>query len=947
MKRIFAFLSTLLLTLTINAQSPDKFKYQAVIRNTDDSIKANQSVNIQIGILQSNSSNFPIYIETHFKTTTSLGLVNLVIGDGTVVTGSISGIDWSAGPYYIKIWVDGIEMGTSQLLSVPYAKYAEKAGNEFSGNYNDLTNKPTLFVGNYSDLSNKPILFDGSWNSLSEKPSLFSGSYMDLSNRPVLFDSSWLAIKGKPQFSSIAFSGSYNDLLNLPALFSGSYLDLNNKPALFSGNYADLFGKPMLWDSTWYSIKNKPTTIVGFGITDAFNGQYSSLTGTPSLSTVATSGNYNDLTGKPQLYDSTYTSLKGIPILAKVATTGNYNDLTGSPDLFDSTYSSLKGVPVFAKVATTGKYNDLLNKPSLIDSVGNFAVLLSGNQTVAGNKSFITKITVPNPITFDDAVNKAYVDSLKREVDLLKGKLAILSNEAKTYATSDTSGIISDFEGNSYKYIKIGSQTWMTENLRATKFNDGTPISEVAETASWISQSSPAYCWYNNDMKTYKYKYGALYNKYVISAGQICPVSWHIPTDKEWTTLEMAAGGIVTGGGNLKESGYLHWISPNQGATNSTGFTATPGGSRYNDGSFRDLGYYGNWWLIASPYQWTRYLINTIPYLRQGFNFLQEGFSIRCMKDTGTLLQPSLYTLNTNAKELTPFTAISGGNITSDGGAAIISRGVCWNTTPSPVVTDSHTTDGIEIGAFPSTITGLSPNTSYYARAYATNATGTAYGNEITFTTLCVNTAVFNPNAQYWTMTDQDGNIYRFVHIDRHDWMAENLRVTKYRNGDIIPTDTSSADWANLITGATCTYSNTTICDSITTYGRLYNWYAATDSRNLAPLGWHVPSDAEWVDLQSFLDHQFDAMTELKEAGHAHWRFINNATNETGFTALPAGMRMPDGTFSDFRGGAYWWSTRWISPTEAYSRFMTFGRDFDEVWANKKYGMSIRLVKDY
>jgi len=125
-----------------------------------------------------------------------------------VVSGSISTIDWSAGPYYIKISVDGVEMGTSQLLSVPYALHAKNAGNGFTGNYNDLSNKPALFDGDYTNLTNKPVLFDGKYSSLTETP--------------VAWDSSWASVKNKPSFATVATSGSYNDLSNKPSTTTGT-----------------------------------------------------------------------------------------------------------------------------------------------------------------------------------------------------------------------------------------------------------------------------------------------------------------------------------------------------------------------------------------------------------------------------------------------------------------------------------------------------------------------------------------------------------------------------------------------------------------------------------------------------------------------------------------------------------------------------------------------------
>jgi hypothetical protein len=145
MKRIKVFLSAMLIIIIeVSAQSPDKFKYQAIIRNTDGTIRANQNVNVQIGILQGSLTGTLIYLETHSVNANSMGIVNLAIGDGIVDSGSLSGIDWSVGPFFLKIRVDSSEMGTSQILSVPYAKYAEKAGNGFSGHYSDLIGQPNL-----------------------------------------------------------------------------------------------------------------------------------------------------------------------------------------------------------------------------------------------------------------------------------------------------------------------------------------------------------------------------------------------------------------------------------------------------------------------------------------------------------------------------------------------------------------------------------------------------------------------------------------------------------------------------------------------------------------------------------------------------------------------------------------------------------------------------------
>lgn len=245
----------LMLFYSVFGQAPNMFNYQAVIRNADGTLKVDQNVNIQIGLIQGSATGTSVYVETHAVQTNAMGLINLQVGSGTVVSGTIDSIDWSKGPYFLKLWVNGAEMGASQILSVPYALYAKKTGSGFSGNYNDLTNRPSLFSGNYADLTGKPDLFDGSWNSLVDKPIIFNGSYFDLTNKPVLWDSSWISIKNKPNFSAIAISGSYSDLLEKPTYA---------KVAL-TGNYKDLSDLPQLFDSTWINIKGKPTTLNGYG----------------------------------------------------------------------------------------------------------------------------------------------------------------------------------------------------------------------------------------------------------------------------------------------------------------------------------------------------------------------------------------------------------------------------------------------------------------------------------------------------------------------------------------------------------------------------------------------------------------------------------------------------------------------------------------------------------
>jgi len=166
-------------------------------------------------------------------------------------------------------------------------------------------------------------------------------------------------------------------------------------------------------------------------------------------------------------------------------------------------------------------------------------------------------------------------------------------------------------------------------------------------------------------------------------------------------------------------------------------------------------------------------------------------------------------------------------------------------------------------------------------------------------------TAVFNTSKTYGTLVDIDGNIYKTITIGNQTWMAENLRTTHYQNGDPIPNVKNPSGWGSLTTGAYCTYNNTTNPDCIATFGFLYNGFAVVDNRNIAPKGWHVPTDEDWDKLQTFVAEGEAETTStgngvaggrLKEAGDLHWGYANHADNKSGFTAVPGGQRSVENT---------------------------------------------------
>ena len=197
-------------------------------------------------------------------------------------------------------------------------------------------------------------------------------------------------------------------------------------------------------------------------------------------------------------------------------------------------------------------------------------------------------------------------------------------------------GSVSDIDGNLYKTYQIGTQTWMVENLKTTKFNDGTSIPIVPEASTWSSITSPASCWMNNN-PVRKVPYGALYNWYAVNTGKLCPEGWHTPADSEWEELTGYLGGDQIAGAKLKEAGLIHWNSPNTGATDETYFWALPGGNRLDDpdATFVNLFKMGGWWSSSAggDLAIARFMYDNNSSVGRSFNSKKWGLSVRCVLD--------------------------------------------------------------------------------------------------------------------------------------------------------------------------------------------------------------------------------------------------------------------------------------------------------------------------
>lgn len=519
---------------------------------------------------------------------------------------------------------------------------------------------------------------------------------------------------------------------------------------------------------------------------------------------------------------------------------------------------------------------------------------------------------------------------------------------------------VKDIDGNEYHTVTIGDQTWLVENLKTTKYRNGDAIPYVTDSVAWRSLITGAQCIYNNDEANVK-KYGRLYNWYAVNdVRNIAPIGYHVASRGEWHLLEdyLIANGYnydkkdigrnyakslaatTDWKGFLKPGKAESMIGNDIGANNSTGFTALPSGffGSKGSGGFEITGF---WWTTSqkTTTAWAAYLTLLSPCIELSHFKKSDGCSVRCIKDSKPILITSSVVISTNS------TATLGGNIYTDGGCTITSHGVCWSTSSKPTIKlDTKTIETSNLDSleqFKSSINGLINNKTYYVRAYVTyrygNATDVVYGNE----------QRFKFNSETIPITDIDGNVYHTVKIGKQIWTVENLKVTKYNDGSPIPNVTDDKVWKETMKGVLCAYKNHV--EYVSVYGYLYNWYAVNDPRKLAPNGWHVATDEEWTTLIDYLGGDKDAGGMLKKANTLNWESPNiKATNESGFNALPSGIREFNGTAGNCgREGVWWSATPYFTFPSAWTRYIvTNNAGIGRKAMVKSTGCSVRCVKD-
>jgi uncharacterized protein (TIGR02145 family) len=649
---------------------------------------------------------------------------------------------------------------------------------------------------------------------------------------------------------------------------------------------------------------------------------------------------------------------------------GNYNDLTNKPTLFDGDYNSLTNKPNLATVATTGNYNDLTNKPTIPTVPSNVSVFNN-------DAHYITEAQLNALLA---AMNNT-IDSLRDRIEELgNGTTPLIPDTTNPVTPNLTDGqpcpgmsTVMDYDGNTYNTVAIGQQCWMKENLRSTHYYDGTEIPQIT-----YANSSYTPVRYNpggdpSNVSTYGY----LYNWYAVmdnnissntnpsSVQGICPMGWHVPSNMEWSQLT----GYVTScsnfqcGGNAQNiakalasnsdwtslGSILCAVGYNSITNNATGFSALPAGE---GGSVGTNAYF---WSCSQSNSNSAYAIQ-LDYSSSNVTIKNDAdksdlYSVRCVSDY-VITGGGQNVVTGSVSSVTSTTALCGGLVILDNNYAVIARGVCWSTSPNPTVNDSHTFDGSGAGIFTSSITGLSPETIYYVRAYVVIGEGISYGDVVSFST----PALFNCGTS--TISDYDGNVYNTVQIGSQCWMKENLRASHYSNGTTIQGRTNP--------GNTSAYGYLYSGRSVEGKSSDGNEVIFNGNNKVCPMGWHVPSDGEWTELTQYVGNQSTYLCSNNTlfiakalASSSGWNSSVNTcavgntpsiNNATGFSALPAGYYTNSGGYGYIGMGtaAYFWSS--TKPVNGQHYYRCLNYDDSGVSKNQNYigsyWYSVRCLRD-
>jgi uncharacterized protein (TIGR02145 family) len=617
MKRItLVLLMTSIVATSIFAQAPKSFQYQAVVRDNAGSIIADQLVSFRIGVIQDSINGSLIYSETHSITTNQFGMAVLAIGRGSVETGIFENINWGTKPHFLKLELDETGgtnyqfMGTSELLSVPYSINSGSLTLTSPGGVNY-----EVSVDDSGNIITTCTPMPSIANAGADQDSVYYPATL-AANIPQYGNGLWTIVNGT--------GGSFFDETNPTSEFYGTagtsytlrwtisnacgFTEDDMNISFKAGDIMVDAGPDQVDACSPTNLEgNTPTTGTGLWTIESGTGGTISEPSNPTSEFTGTAGNsyvlrWTITTAYESGFDDVNISFEAAPTIADAGT--DQDDVVGTAMLSANTPTS--GTGLWTIISGTGGF---ISEPT--NPTSEFTGIPDGTYTLLWTIS-----TVCDNSYDEVSINFAWICGLT------------LADER---------------DGQTYSTVQIGAQCWMQENL-----NIGTRIDAGNDQTD--NGSLEKYC-YSNDT-TYCDTYGGLYQwdemmQYVTIEGAqgICPIGWHIPTDAEWCTLEneVDAGTVscsetgwrgTDAGGNLKNT--LNWQAPNTGATNSSLFTALPGGYRNQSGGFHVVGYNGYWWgstEYSSSDTYCRSLYSIKAQVYRGNEAKAFGFSVRCLRD--------------------------------------------------------------------------------------------------------------------------------------------------------------------------------------------------------------------------------------------------------------------------------------------------------------------------
>lgn len=850
MKKLsFLFAILMIAAVSLFAQAPQEFSYQAVVRNANNQLVTSQAVGVRVSILQGGVSGTVVYMEMQTAVTNTNGLITLQIGGGNVLSGNFATIDWSDGPFFLKTETDptggtnySIE-GTQQLLSVPYALYANEAGNGFSGDYNDLTNTPQIPTvptdvsafnndAGYITMDSIPDIpvvptnvsvFDNdagyitmdsipTFPTIPTNVSVFTNDvgYITMDSIPVIptvptnvsaftNDAGYITMDSIPAIPTVPTSVSAftND-----AGYITGYTETDPQFNAWNKDYNDLINKPSIPTVptnvsaftndaayiTMDSIPDIPTVPSNISSFTNDAGYITSYTETQTLAEVTANGNsagsrqLKDILDPVEAYDA--VNLRTLTWMIDSLRTEFQHHLQQQQEVIQQQIDSLQDrieeleennsgltTQIQPTVTSSTAANVTVTNITATSATLYGTVSNPGNVTIIA-QGFEWKVTQSGTYTAVNAVGTVMSYNLTGLTPntsytyraFVTSTAGTNYGEEITFTTTASIGgvdaqpcpgtpTLTDVDGNTYNTVWIGNQCWMKENLRTTKYADGTPISLGS-----IESTTTAYRYRPDNNSANVSTNGYLYNWRAVMGNSssssenpsgvlgICPYGWHVPSDAEWTELvDYVRDNVCISDSSTcivqalsATTGWEIYITTCTGGNNlsdnnATGFSALPAGVSYwSNDVYYGFSRYAFFWSATEYGSLVYYRILGCGRVPTASNTGEKssGLSVRCLRDAvSNQAQPTATT--SVASDISASSATLNGTISNPDNMTIIAQGFEWKTT----LDGTYTTVNSMGTTMSYNLTRLASNTSYTYRAFVTTVAGTNYGEEVTFTT--------------------------------------------------------------------------------------------------------------------------------------------------------------------------------------------------------------------